>query len=83
MELPNIVRVDFVDTDPQPDIGKVLATYYLVNPNLKKLDEIKDWVEARFDIDDDEPTIGGIDIVEEELKKHFQLLTLDTVEIDW
>lgn len=81
--LSNIVRVDFVDTDPQPDIGKVLATYYLVNPDLKKLDEIKKWVEARFDTDDDEPTIGGIDVVEEELKKQFQLLTLDTVEIDW
>lgn len=83
MDLPNIVRVDFVDTDLQPDIGRILASYYLVNPDTEKLDKIKKRVEARFDTENDEPTIGCIDEIEDELRKNFQLLSLDTIEINW
>lgn len=90
-----IVRLDFVDTDPQPDIGRVLVSYYLVNPDMEKLEEIRKKVEARFDdvytddLDDggseicDEPTFGGIDEVEELLKENFMLISLDTEEIKW
>lgn len=90
-----IVRLDFVDTDPQPDIGRVLISYYLVNPDMEKLEEIRKRVEARFDglYDSDpenedeeirdEPTFGGIDEVEELLKENFLLIHLDKEEIKW
>lgn len=83
MESPNVVRVDFVDTDPQPDIGRVLVSYYLINPDMEKLDKIKKRVEARFDTENDEPLIGCIDEIEDELRKNFQMLSLDTIEINW
>lgn len=83
MKIPNIIRVDIVDNEPQEDIGRVLATYYLVNPDKEKLEEIKKRVESRFETEDDEPTVGCICEIEDDFKNSFEMITLDTVEIEW
>ena len=43
-----IVRVDFKDNSIF-DGTPILETYYLINPNKDKLQELKEMVETRFD----------------------------------
>lgn len=79
-----IVRVEMQDTEVF-DGESLLQTFYLLNPDMDKLNEIKQKVEARFDDENEngDPSYGSLDDVEEELKKHFTLLNLRRVEIMW
>lgn len=79
-----IVRVEMQDTEVF-DGESLLQTFYLLDPNMDKLNEIKKKVEARFDDENEngDPSFGSLDDVEEELKKHFTLLNLRRVEIMW
>lgn len=43
-----IVKLDIVDTDVEFETP-ILATYYLVNPDMNKLDELKEMIEHRLD----------------------------------
>ena len=83
MKIPNILRVDIVDTEPQNDIGRIMATYYLLEPNMKKLEKIRQKVKTRSDNPNHEATVDCIDEIYEELKRNFKMVTFDTVEIDW
>ena len=80
----NIVRVEMQDTEVF-DGDSLLYTFYLLNPDMNKLKEIKSAVEARFlnTTEDGGPSYGCIDEVEAELKKHFTLLNLKRIEIMW
>lgn len=79
-----IVRVEMQDTEVF-DGESLLQTFYLLDPNMDKLNEIKKKVEARFDNEneDGDPSYCSLDDVEEELKKHFTLLNLRSIEIMW
>ena len=84
MEKVNIMRVDIRDNE-EFDGDSLLHSYYLVDPDMDKLDEVKKDVEARFEKEneDGDPSYACIDDIEAELKKHFTLLNLKTVEIMW
>lgn len=79
-----IVRVEMQDTEVF-DGESLLQTFYLLDPNMDKLNEIKKKVESRFDNEneDGDPSYCSLDDVEEELKKHFTLLNLRSIEIMW
>ena len=79
-----IVRIEMRDTELF-DGESLLQTFYLLDPDMNKLDEIKKKVEARFDDENEngDPSFGSFDDVEEELKKHFTLLNLRSIEIMW
>lgn len=79
-----IVRIEMRDTEVF-DGESLLQTFYLLDPDMNKLDEIKKKVEARFDDENEngDPSFGSLDDVEEELKKHFTLLNLRSIEIMW
>ena len=66
-----IVRIEMRDTELF-DGESLLQTFYLLDPDMNKLDEIKKKVEARFDDENEngDPSFGSFDDVEEELKKH-------------
>lgn len=79
-----IVRVEMQDTEVF-DGDSLLQTFYLLNPDMDKLNEVKKDVEARFDNEneDGDPSYGSLVDVEKELKKHFTLLNLRRIEIMW
>lgn len=70
----NIVRVDIVeDTDDGSDI--VIRSFYLLNPDMKKLAQIREKILGRFD-NDGNVTNGIHDIVDVErlLNENFTLI---------
>lgn len=83
MEQTNILRVDIRDNE-EFDGDTLLHSFYILNPDLQKLDEIREAVESRFyDIDDGNPSFESIDDIEAVLRQHFTLLKIPRAEIMW
>ena len=84
MEKTNILRVDIRDNE-EFDGDTLLHSFYILNPDLQKLEEIREAVESRFyDIDDDgNPSFESIDDIEAVLRQHFTLLKIPRAEIMW
>ena len=84
MEQTNILRVDIRDNE-EFDGDTLLHSFYILNPDLQKLDDIREAVESRFhDIDEDgNPSFESIDDIEAVLRQHFTLLKIPRAEIMW
>ena len=84
MEKVNILRVDIRDNE-EFDGDTLLHSYYLVDPDMEKLNEVREDVEARFNNEDENgaPSYQTIDDIEAELKKHFTLVDIRKIEIMW
>ena len=84
MEKVNILRVDIRDNE-EFDGDTLLHSYYLVDPDMEKLNEVREDVEARFNNEDEngDPSYQTIDDIEAELKKHFTLVDIRKTEIMW
>lgn len=78
-----IVRLDIVDNQPEGDADRVLETYYLVNPDMRKLNELRKAVESRFEDYDDNPAFGSIADIDAFVNKHFITIAIGTEEIEW
>lgn len=74
----NIVRVDIVDNDLSP-AHRVQDTYYLVNPNEEKLQELKDLVESRFETGD----LEQYSEIRDFINTHFNTVDIEIFEIAW
>lgn len=77
-----IVRLEINDTDPQFSSNTV-ACFYLLNPDMDKLNAIRTMIETRFDDLEADPTFGCISEVEELLRANFSLIPVSTESIDW
>ena len=85
MNTPKIVRVDIVDNDA-PYNEQLLETFYLVDPDEKKLEEFKDLVEGRFaDAEENKfnPFIDSYLSVAEYVNANFTTLDIERREIQW
>ena len=74
----NIVRVDIVDNDTSL-ADRLQDTFYLVDPDEAKLQELKTLVENRFDTGDIEDYSDVVDFIE----RNFHTTDIETVEIRW
>lgn len=77
----NIVRVDIVeDTDDGSDV--VIRSFYLINPNRRKLTRIREKIHGRFDSNGN-VTNGIHDIVDVErlFNENFTLIDADIFPI--
>ena len=84
MEKVNILRVDIRDNEDF-DGNNLLHSFYLLNPDLEKLGEIRDAVETRLDdLDGDgNPSFESISDIEAVLRQHFTLVRIPRAEIMW
>lgn len=84
MDKVNILRVDIRDNE-EFDGDTLLHSFYLINPDMEKLEKVKEAVEARFENLDDEgdPSYRGIDEIEMELRKEFTLVDVRKIDIMW
>lgn len=82
--MDNIVCVNIVDNG---DFGpNILATYYLVNPDMEKLRELKEKVESRWEDEEngkDNPFLDGFYAVDNFVHKNFNLLRVEHQTIEW
>ena len=84
MEKVNILRLDIRDNE-EFEGDNLLHSFYIQNPDLQKLGEIRDMVESRLDDVDDEgnPSFESIDDIEAVLRQHFTLVKIPRAEIMW
>ena len=84
MEKVNILRVDIRDNE-EFDGDNLLHSFYVLNPDMKKIGEIRDMVESRLDDVDEEgnPSFESIGDIEAVLRQHFTLLKIARAEIMW
>lgn len=75
-----IIRVDIVDTEPEHESERIMETYYLVNPDEKKLDELQRKLDDRFD---EEGGFDSFDCVDEYIHNNFRLVEIPKKEINW
>lgn len=84
MEKVNILRVDIRDNE-EFDGDNLLHSFYVLNPDMQKISEIRDMVESRLDDVDEEgtPSFESIRDIESVLRQHFTLLKIPRADIMW
>ena len=84
MEKVNILRVDIRDNE-EFDGDSLLHSFYVLNPDMQKISQIRDMVESRLDDVDEEgnPSFESIGDIEAVLRQHFTLLKIPRAEIMW
>ena len=61
-----IVKVDIIDNDLSYNENPILDTYYLIDPDREKLQQLKEMIENRFEYQYDE-TLSDEEIIVKEL----------------
>lgn len=61
-----IVKVDIIDNDLSHNENPILDTYYLIDPDREKLQQLKEMIENRFEYQYDE-TLSDEEIIAKEL----------------
>ncbi len=77
----NIVRLDIVDSGPEKESERILSTFYLLNPDMNKLNDYKQRLEKREDALMDE--IDGIWDIEGYITDNFETIDVETIEFKW
>lgn len=78
-----IVRLQFHDADINERNG-ILKTYYLVNPDRKKLGELKAMVENRFEYGGDDCDYTYWDKIDDFVQRHFTTVEVaDTFVVEY
>ncbi len=77
----NIVRLDIVDSGPETESERILSTFYLLNPDMNKLNDYKQRLEKREDALMDE--IEGIWDIESYIIDNFETIDVDSFELTW
>lgn len=73
-----ITRVDIVDTDD----NDTMDTFYLVDPDKKKLDELQRLINNRYE-DNDEDYIKDYGSIFKYINENFKSINIDRIEINW
>ena len=74
------VEVKIVDNDYDYREERVMDTYILVNPNMEKLEELRDMINGRFENED----WDGYENIYTYISENFEVLDIvETVEIEW
>lgn len=73
-----ILRVDIVDTDVFLEYG-LQGTFYLKDPDEKRLHELKDLIEDRFETGELEQFSEVIDFIH----NNFETVDIETFIIEW
>lgn len=81
MKTPKIIRLEITDNQPEEMDDRVLLSYYLLNPQKKKLQVLKDSVEKLSILNC--TSIEGLWQIEDYIKENFQIIHIERTEIKW
>ena len=77
------VKFNICDTDPEKPSEKILSSWYLIDPDMDKLEELKKKLRDRIvNIDADEEFEGIWDI-EDFILNNFETVNIDVFEVPW
>lgn len=81
--MQRIVKFNICDTDPEKPSEKILSSWYLIDPDMDKLEELKKKLRDRMvNIDADEEFEGIWDI-EDFILNNFETVNIDVFEVPW
>lgn len=81
--MQRIVKFNICDTDPEKPSEKILSSWYLIDPDMDKLEELKKKLRDRIvNIDADEE-FEGIWDVEDFILNNFETVNIDVFEVPW
>ena len=81
--MQRIVKFNICDTDPEKPSEKILSSWYLIDPDMDKLEELKKKLRNRIvNIDADEE-FEGIWDVEDFILNNFETVNIDVFEVPW
>ena len=81
--MQRIVKFNICDTDPEKPSEKILSSWYLIDPDMDKLEELKKKLRNRIvNIDADEEFEGIWDI-EDFILNNFETVNIDVFEVPW
>lgn len=81
--MQRIVKFNICDTDPEKPSEKILSSWYLIDPDMDKLEELKKKLRDRIvNIDADEEFEGIWDI-EDFILNNFETVNIDVFEVPW
>jgi len=81
--MQKIVKFNICDTDPEKPSEKILSSWYLIDPDMDKLEELKKKLRNRIvNIDADEE-FEGIWDVEDFILNNFETVNIDVFEVPW
>lgn len=81
--MQRIVKFNICDTDPEKPSEKILSSWYLIDPDMDKLEELKKKLrDSMVNIDADEEFEGIWDI-EDFILNNFETVNIDVFEVPW
>ena len=81
--MQKIVKFNICDTDPEKPLEKILSSWYLIDPDMDKLEELKKKLrDSMVNIDADEEFEGIWDI-EDFILNNFETVNIDVFEVPW
>jgi thymidylate kinase len=82
--MEKIIRVDIIDTDWDNENPRIMETFYLVNPDVKKLDRLQKLMKNRFDYEEDnEENIEYFEEIYDYIEENFTSIDIELKEIEW
>lgn len=80
---PNIVKFNICDTDPEKPSEKILSSWFLVDPDMDKLEELKAKLKRRIEDVDADEEFEGIWDIESYILDTFETIEIEDFEVPW
>lgn len=81
--MQRIVKFNICDTDPEKPSEKILSSWYLIDPDMDKLEELKKRLQHRMENVDADDEFEGIWSVDDYIYKNFETVNIDVFEVPW
>ena len=81
--MQRIVKFNICDTDPEKPSEKILSSWYLIDPDMDKLEELKKRLQHRLENVDADDKFEGIWSVDDYIYKNFETVNIDVFEVPW
>jgi hypothetical protein len=81
--MEKIIRLDIIDNDWDEENPRIMDTYYLVNPDMEKLDELQKLMNNRFDYEDGDEYIESFEEIYDYIEENFTSIDIKLKEIEW
>lgn len=81
--MQNIVKFNICDTDPEKPSEKILSSWYLVDPDMDKLEELKTKLQHRIENIDTDEEFEGIWDIADFILNNFETIEIEDFEVPW
>lgn len=81
--MQRIIKFNICDTDPEKPSEKILSSWYLIDPDMDKLEELKKRLQHRLENVDADDEFEGIWSVDDYIFKNFETIEIDVFEVPW